>query len=167
MTWPANWRGGGPEDNKGQSRWFLRPCDGMVTASSRGCPLLLLDHGHASLDPRNLRRPISDSGNPPASCLNCEDERQYVNWKGQSRRSAAGVNASDVGVRESIPARVRSSVGKQRRCDMAEVGRSEPVRTHHPIRTFSSGVSFGLRRVSLGRKLVARKADIGADAEVG
>ncbi len=75
----------------GQSRWFLRPCDGMVTASSRGCPLLLLDHGHASLDPRNLRRPISDSGNPPASRLNCEDEGQYVNWKGQSRRSAAGV----------------------------------------------------------------------------
>ncbi|MET4236538.1 hypothetical protein ABIA85_009854, partial [Bradyrhizobium sp. LA6.10] len=51
--------------------------------------------------------------------------------------------------------------------DMAEVGRSKPVGTHHPIRTFSSGVSFGLRRVSLGRKLVARKADIGADAEVG
>ena len=95
----------------GQTRWFLRLCDGMVTASSRGCPLLLLDHGHASLDPRNLRRPISDSGNPPVSCLICEDEGQYVNWKGQSRRSAAGVNASDVRVRASIPTRVRSSVG--------------------------------------------------------
>ena len=24
-----------------------------------------------------------ESGNPPASCLICEDERQFVNWKGQ------------------------------------------------------------------------------------
>jgi glyoxylase-like metal-dependent hydrolase (beta-lactamase superfamily II) len=27
---------------------------------------------------------FSDSGNPPASCLICEDERQFVGWKGQS-----------------------------------------------------------------------------------
>ncbi len=95
----------------GQSRWFLRLCDGMVTASSRGCPLASPGSWPCLSDLRNLRRPISDSGNPPVSCLICEDEGQYVNWKGKSRRSAAGVNASDVGVRESIPARVRSSVG--------------------------------------------------------
>ena len=37
---------------------------------------------------------FADSAAPPAACLICEDERQFVNWKGQSWLSRKELNTT-------------------------------------------------------------------------